>query len=72
MSYIALIVTAKLCRSQLCVCLFGRCDFESYGLCGLEQQQNDELDWRLIQSDQRVDNVPSGDHTLGTSQGQYA
>ena len=54
----------------VCLSVVARCNFESYGLCGLEQQQNDELDWKLIQSDQRADNVPSSDHTLGTSQGQ--
>ena len=47
-----------------------RCDFESYRRCGLEQQQDDELDWELIQSERRVDNVPDVDHTLGTRQGQ--
>ena len=47
-----------------------RCDFESYRGCGLEQQQDDELDWELIQSERRVDNVPDVDHTLGTRQGQ--
>ena len=59
----------------MCFCQpdgYVRCDFQSAGICGWTQQDNDDFDWSRTSgpSDGDLSTGPLRDHTSGTSTGK--